>query len=269
MTAARVDPRRERPAAPSRWRASGGSPPRRPPARSCSRTARAPTGSERPGGRLAERSSTASSAPPRAHRGLQCRPARRWARGARRGACGRTTQHRGRASGGHRSPPATSAPRLGRAARRRGCGRALSDRAALAVWLMMAAYAAALLVAVGAALPRLLDRTLRPRQHGPGGLEHLRGPPARDDRHHRAPVLAPRARTSTRCWCSSRPLWWVWSSPEMLLVAQAVIVASGALPGLLARAALARRRPAGARGRGGLPALSRPCSTRRCSTSTR
>ncbi len=26
------------------------------------------------------------------------------------------------------------------------------------------------------------------------------------------------------------PLWWVWSSPEMLLVAQAVIVASGALP---------------------------------------
>ena len=26
------------------------------------------------------------------------------------------------------------------------------------------------------------------------------------------------------------PLWWVWSSPEMLLVAQAVIVATGALP---------------------------------------
>ncbi len=26
------------------------------------------------------------------------------------------------------------------------------------------------------------------------------------------------------------PLWWLWSSPEMLLVAQAVIVASGALP---------------------------------------
>ena len=49
------------------------------------------------------------------------------------------------------------------------------------------------------------------------------------------------------------PLWMVWSSPEMLLVAQAVIVSAGSAPGLLARAPLARRRPPGGGRRGHLP----------------
>ena len=33
------------------------------------------------------------------------------------------------------------------------------------------------------------------------------------------------------------PLWWIWPSPEMLLTVQAIVVALGALPGLLARGA--------------------------------
>ena len=49
------------------------------------------------------------------------------------------------------------------------------------------------------------------------------------------------------------PLWMVWSSPEMLLVAQAVIVAAGGPARVLAGAALARRRPPGRGGRGRLP----------------
>ena len=51
------------------------------------------------------------------------------------------------------------------------------------------------------------------------------------------------------------PLWWVWSSPEMLLVAQAVIVSTGALPAFwLGRRWLGDDRLA-AGGRGRLPAL--------------
>ena len=38
------------------------------------------------------------------------------------------------------------------------------------------------------------------------------------------------ARTSTRSWPLLAPLWWLWPDPELLLVVQAVAVASGALP---------------------------------------
>ena len=73
-----------------------------------------------------------------------------------------------------------------------------------AVWAMMARLRRALLLPVGRPPRRLLDRPLRPREHGPGGLEHRPGPAPRDHRHRRRPVHAPRARTSTRSWCCSR-----------------------------------------------------------------
>ena len=38
------------------------------------------------------------------------------------------------------------------------------------------------------------------------------------------------ARTSTRCSCCFAPLWWLWPSPDLLLVAQAIALALGALP---------------------------------------
>ena len=38
------------------------------------------------------------------------------------------------------------------------------------------------------------------------------------------------ARTSTRSWPRLRPLWWLWPDPELLLVVQAIAVASGAMP---------------------------------------
>ncbi len=43
----------------------------------------------------------------------------------------------------------------------------------------------------------------------------------------RSPVSA---RTSTRSWPLLAPLWWVWPDPELLLVVQAIAVASGAIP---------------------------------------
>ncbi|MBJ7453181.1 MAG: DUF2079 domain-containing protein [Blastococcus sp.] len=105
----------------------------------------------------------------------------------------------------------------------------LSDRAALAVWAMMAAYAAVfswlsvlryrgfstgrfdlgnMVQAVWSTSEgRLLETTdITGRQFSRLGA-------------HVDPVLVLFA-----------PLWWVWSSPEMLLVAQALIVATGALP---------------------------------------
>ena len=54
------------------------------------------------------------------------------------------------------------------------------------------------------------------------------------------------------------PLWWIWPSPEMLLTVQAVVVALGALPGLLARAQAPRQRARGPR-----RSRSSTCSTRR------
>ena len=54
------------------------------------------------------------------------------------------------------------------------------------------------------------------------------------------------------------PLWWIWPSPEMLLVVQAIAVALGALPVFwLARKHL------GSRARRARASRSSTCSTRR------
>ena len=92
-------------------------------------------------------------------------------------------------------------------------------------------------------------RALRPREHGAGGLEHgARARPRGDGRCRRASSSCAWACTSIRSSRCSRPLWIVFPSPVTLITIQVVAVASGALPGVLARAAAhgigAGRRPA-------------------------
>ncbi len=175
------------------WQLAGIDPGRR---AACSRTARAPTASatrRAPGGP----SSTApSGAPERPLGRLQCRPARRWAPpGPARGACGRTTEHRGRASGGHRTPPVArplrpdarhATPAVVAAARARRPG------ARSPSGLMMAAYAA-----LFSWLSVLRYRGFSTGRFDLGNMVQAvwstsEGRLPRDHGHQRAPVLAPR-----------------------------------------------------------------------------
>ena len=56
------------------------------------------------------------------------------------------------------------------------------------------------------------------------------GPLARDHGHPRGASSPGSAPTLTRSWCCSTPLTWTGHLPEALLVSQAVIVATGAIP---------------------------------------
>ena len=147
---------------------------------------------------------------------------------------GRARVHRRRRAGGPAPPVSVAAPRprAGRALapRARGAGRPRPRAPQAAVWAHDGRLRRALLVPVDRAPPGVLDRALRPREHGPGGLEHgpgaarSRPPTSLGDQFSRLgahvdPILVLFA-----------PLAWTWRLPEALLVAQAVIVAAGALP---------------------------------------
>ena len=89
---------------------------------------------------------------------------------------------------------------------------------ALLLWAAVAAYAAGFSALSVLRHRAFDDRPLRPRQHGAGGLVDRARASARDHEPRGRADLAARRRTSTRCSSLFAPLWWLWPSPDLLLV---------------------------------------------------
>ena len=89
------------------------------------------------------------------------------------------------------------------------------------------------------------DRTLRPREHGAGGLVDGARPSAARHRPDRRAGVHGSARTSTRSSSLFAPLWWLWPSPDLLLVVAGGRDRARRAAGVLARAQAPRLRARG------------------------
>ncbi len=212
----------------------------------------------RPGGGVARRVQPCHGRRLAPRSPLQCRSGRRRAPcGPPREASGGNTDHGRRAARGHGQPSAAGP------ARRRAPSAAVTDPA-LALRPGAArglgahgALRGGLLLDVGPGLPRLLDRALRPREHGPGRLEHHPGAPPGHHRRLRRAVLAPGGPRRPGAGALRAPVDGV-VEPGDAAGRPGGDRGDGRPAGLLAGAALAGGRPAGDRRRGGLPAVSGP-----------